>query len=62
MGEMFSMCPEGPTGFAFGCFQQETSILAKEVRCFELDFEVLDRSRSDADIICIAVVIVGDDC
>ena len=29
---------------------------------FEFDFEVLDRPCSEAHVICIAVVIVGDDC
>ena len=28
---------------------------------FELDFEVLDIPGSDDDVICVAMVVVGDD-
>ena len=36
--------------------------MAEEVQFFELDFEVLDRAGSDAHVICIAMVILCDDC
>jgi len=62
MGEWVSVCQKRPSGFEFGCFHLQSYILTKEVQYFELGLEVLDRSRSDANIVCIAVVIVGDNC
>ena len=36
--------------------------MAKEVEFFEFDFEVLYGSGCDADVIGVAMVVVGDDC
>ncbi len=38
-----------------------SGVLAKEVQFRELYFEVLDGSGSNAIVICISMVIVGDD-
>ena len=40
----------------------EPGELAEEVKFFELNFEVLDRPGRDANVICVAMVVVGDDC
>ena len=36
--------------------------MVEEVQFFELNFEVLDRPGRDAHVICVAMVVVGDDC
>ena len=40
----------------------EPRVLAEEVKLFELDLGVLDRPSRDAHVICVAMVVVGDDC
>ena len=37
-----------------------TGVLAKEVKIFKLDFEVLDRTGRYADIVGVAVVVICD--
>ena len=54
--------PERSGGFTLECLELESGVLAKEVQFFYLYFEVLDRPESDAHVIFIAMVIVGDDC
>ena len=56
------MGPERSGGFTFGGLKLEPGVLTKEVQVFELNFEVLDRSGRDANVVCVTMIVVGDDC
>jgi hypothetical protein len=61
MVEGVAMCPECSGGFTLRCLKLKFGVLAEEVQFLEMYFEVLDGSGSNANVICIAMVIVCDD-
>ena len=56
------MGPERSGGFTFGGLKLDPGVLAEEVHFFKFNFEVLDRPGRDAHVICVIMIVVGDDC
>ena len=52
---------KGTCNFAFCCFQLEAGKIAKEVQFLKLYFEVLYCAGCNANVVCVAVVIVCND-